>query len=111
MHLDLLPGREREWPADLRIGAAQDQVSADLGGETAILNLTTGVYYGLDAVGNWIWQQIQEPTTLQEVLDRLLAEFDVDPARARQDLIRLLGELDREGLVELAFPGGPADAR
>ena len=30
--------------------AAKDQASADLAGEAVILNLESGVYYGLDAV-------------------------------------------------------------
>ena len=31
--------------------AAKDQVSCDLAGEAAILNMKNGVYYGLDPVG------------------------------------------------------------
>jgi hypothetical protein len=41
--------------------ATKDQVSSDLGGEVAILDLKAGVYYGLDTVGARIWNLIQEP--------------------------------------------------
>ncbi len=92
------------WPLDLRISAAKDQVSSDLGGEAAILSLTTGIYYGLDAVGNTIWQRLQMSTTVGEVLSGIVAEYDVDGERARMDLDTLLKELARERLIDLAFP-------
>ena len=37
----------------------KDQVSADLSGEAAILNLKSGIYYGLDNVGARIWTLVQ----------------------------------------------------
>jgi Coenzyme PQQ synthesis protein D (PqqD) len=80
--------------------AAKDQVSSDLGGEVAILDLKAGVYYGLDAVGARIWSLIQEPRTVNEIRDILLEEYDVEPERCERDLLALLRRLADEGLVE-----------
>jgi hypothetical protein len=41
--------------------ATRDQVSSDLKGEVAILDLKAGVYYGLDAVGARVWELLQGP--------------------------------------------------
>jgi hypothetical protein len=81
--------------------AAKDQVSSDLGGEVAILDLKAGVYYGLDAVGARIWSFIQEPRTVNEIRDILLEEYDVEPERCERDLLALLRRLADEGLVEV----------
>ena len=81
--------------------AAEDQVSSDLGGEVAILDLKAGVYYGLDAVGARIWSLIQEPRTVNEIRDILLEEYDVEPERCERDLLALLRRLADEGLVEV----------
>ncbi len=80
---------------------AAEQESADLGGEAAILNLNSGVYYGLDPVGARIWNLIRRPRSVQEVKDTLVAEYDVDPERCERDLLKLLGDLLNEGLVEV----------
>jgi len=48
-----------------RLVVSKDQVSCDLAGEAAILNLKNGVYYGLDPVGARIWNLIQEPRKLR----------------------------------------------
>lgn len=80
--------------------AAKDQVSSDLGEEVAILNLKNGVYYGLDAVGARIWNLIQEPKAVNEILDVLLDEYEVEPEHCERDLLALLEKLVAENLVE-----------
>jgi hypothetical protein len=86
---------------DSTVVAAKDQVSSDLGGEVAILDLKAGVYYGLDAVGARIWSLIQEPRTVNEIRDILLEEYEVEPERCERDLLTLLRRLADEGLVEV----------
>ena len=86
---------------DSTVVAAKDQVSSDLGGEVAILDLKAGVYYGLDAVGARIWSLIQKPRTVNEIRDILLEEYEVEPERCEHDLLALLRRLADEGLVEV----------
>jgi len=81
--------------------AAKEQVSCDLAGEAAMLNLKNGVYYGLDPVGARIWNLIQQPRTVSEVLQILLEEYEVDAERCERDLLELLQNLAAEGLVEV----------
>jgi hypothetical protein len=81
--------------------ASREQVSSDLGGEVAILDLKGGAYYGLDAVGARIWSLLQEPKTVEEIREVLVSEYEVDPDRCERDLLALLQSLVAEGLVEL----------
>jgi hypothetical protein len=83
------------------VTATKDQVSSDLGGETVILNLSSGVYFGLDLVGTHIWNQIQEPRTVAELRDSILEKYDVEPERCERDLLALLEELKDDGLIEV----------
>ena len=77
------------------------QVSCPLRDEAAILNMATGKYYGLDAVGAMIWQRIERPASFGEIHAALVSEYDVAPACAEQDLERLVHELVEAGLVEI----------
>jgi Coenzyme PQQ synthesis protein D (PqqD) len=79
----------------------KDQVSCDLSGEAAILNLKSGVYFGLNTVGASIWKLIQEPRTVKEIRDSILKEFDVDPDRCENDILEILQELSTHGLIEI----------
>jgi hypothetical protein len=87
---------------DSSIVVAQNQVSCDLAGEAAILNLKSGVYYGLNPVGARIWNLVQEPRTVAQILEALLAEYDVERPRLESDLRELLSRLADQGLVDIA---------
>ena len=79
----------------------KDQVSCDLSGEAAILNLKSGVYFGLNTVGASIWKLIQEPRTVKEIHEAILEEYDVEPNHCEHDVLELLQELSTNGLIEI----------
>jgi hypothetical protein len=81
--------------------ATKDQVSCDLAGEAAILNIKNGTYYGLDQVGARIWNLVQEPRAVSEIQSTIASEYDVDPERCARDLTGLLEKLLAEGLIEV----------
>lgn len=87
--------------ADTRVAASRDQVSAQLDGEAVILSLADGVYYGLNPVGASVWTLLEQPRTVAELRDAIVAEFDVDAPTAEADLRALLHEMAARGLVEL----------
>jgi hypothetical protein len=81
--------------------ASREQVSCDLSGESVILDLRAGIYYGLNEVGARIWSLIQDPRPLSEICGALLSEYDVDAARCESDLVAILRSLKAAGLVEI----------
>jgi len=83
-----------------KINAAPGQVSSTVEGEAVILNLETGVYYGLNPVGAWVWEAVQTPKAVSEILDALVVEFDVDAERGERDLMALLEDLVAARLIE-----------
>ena len=80
--------------------AAKDQVFCDLGGESAILNLQNGTYYGLNPMGSIIWNLIQEPREFGEIRDLILKEYDVEPEICEKDIQKFLNDLSAQGLIE-----------
>ena len=47
-----------------------------------------------------IWQLLQKPIAVRQVLDKLLEEYDVDPETAQRDLLEIVEQLMAAGLVE-----------
>jgi hypothetical protein len=84
-----------------RVCVSREQISSQLSGDVVILDLKGGVYHGLEGTGAWIWNQIQQPKAVGQIIDAMLAEYDVEPERCRRDIVALLGELARNGLVEV----------
>jgi len=92
---------KRTVPFSSSVVAAEGQVFSDLGDEVAVLDLKSGTYYGLNAVGARIWSLIQEPRTVQEIHDILISEYEVEPHRCKQDLVMLLQDLAEQELIEI----------
>ena len=76
-------------------------ICRELGGETVLLNLVSGIYYGLDAVGTRVWQLLVEGRTIADVCEAMLEEYDVAPDVLHDDVVRLVGELRERGIVTL----------
>lgn len=80
---------------------SSDQISSDLAGESVILQLKSGIYYGLNEVGSVVWQLINEPRTVQSLYDAVLAEYDVEPQTCEHDVQVLLRDLLEAQLIEI----------
>ena len=92
---------EVKFSAETVVKAAPGQMSCDLAGEAAILNMATGIYYGLDPIGAHIWELIQEPSSVSRVRDALLEEYEVEPTQVEADIKALLSDMASHGLVEV----------
>lgn len=92
---------ERTLERHAIIVAAQEHISCDLDGEVAILDMQSGTYYGLNAVGTRIWQLLQEPRMAYEVREALLEEYEVEPEACERDVFALLQTLADKGLIEV----------
>lgn len=81
--------------------ASKEQVASDLAGEVILLSLKTGMYYGLDQVGARIWELLQQPRRVADIRDAIVREYDVDLERCERDVLVLLRNLLKEGLIEV----------
>jgi|WetSurMetagenome_2_1015567.scaffolds.fasta_scaffold690238_2 hypothetical protein len=81
--------------------AAQNQVSTGLEGEVVILNLQSGVYFGLKGVGARIWDLIKEPLPANAICEAILSEFDVNREQCEQDVLKILENMRESGLIEV----------
>ena len=82
-----------------RLRVHRSVLSRELAGETVLLNLESGVYYGLDAVGTRAWNLLAEERTLADVCTIMLEEFEVTHDTLQQDLTTLVRELCEKQLL------------
>jgi len=82
--------------------AEDQQVSGNLpDGNAVILNLNSGVYYGVNAVGERVWSLVQKPISFTELRDILMTEYDVDHNQCTEELKRLLQDMSAHGLIQI----------
>lgn len=81
--------------------ATSAQASCGLGGETVLLGMETGQYYGLNSTGTRVWQLLQQPILAGEVCETIAQEYDVEVERSHREVKDLLSQLLQEGLIRI----------
>ena len=76
-------------------------------GEAIIINVLTGVYYSLDAVGAVIWSLIDAGFRNQQIIRHVAELYGVEGDKVRQDLEDLACQLVAEGIVRVS--AGPPE--
>ena len=89
-------------PFTHRVTVPGDVLVREVDDESVFLNLATDSYFGLDAVGTDMWRALTTTGSVQEAYEALLAEYEVDPDKLRQDLQALIEKLVAHGLLEIA---------
>lgn len=92
---------------DIVLRGSDDVLVRALDGEAVLLDMASGKYFGLNEVGARIWKLIEAGETVGAIRASIVAEFDVEDARASEDLAALIGELETRGLVRRAPSSSP----
>lgn len=84
-----------------RVKITEHTLFQELSREAVLLELSRGVYFGLDEVGTRIWQLLGDGRSLQETVAALVDEYDVAEQQVAEDLLALVRELEERRLIEV----------
>lgn len=78
---------------------AEELAVTDLDGETVILDIETGKYFGLNEVGTQVFALTEESLPVSDVLDQLISMYDIPAEQLREDTMAFLHEMRTHGLI------------
>ncbi|MFZ5707767.1 MAG: PqqD family peptide modification chaperone [Pseudomonadota bacterium] len=81
------------------VRAVPDMLTADVDGETVMMDAESGHYYNLDPIGSRIWQRLAEPVHVEALCDSLAADYDAPVEVIRKDVLALLETLNERKLL------------
>lgn len=84
---------------DTRLTIPPQVMSRLVGDETVLLNLESGLYFGLDGVGQRIWETVSEGKALREAVATIVDEYEVERAQAEADALAFAKTLVERGLL------------
>lgn len=87
--------------AATRFRKSSRQVSCQIDDEIAILDMDKSLYFRLEGVAVEVWGALDQPSSVAQLRDGIVARFDVTPEACEADLVALLGQLQAQGLVEI----------
>jgi Coenzyme PQQ synthesis protein D (PqqD) len=88
------------------IARDEEAVSCDLAGGAALLDLRSGTYFSLNPVGAYVWELLKNPVAVSDIHTALSTRYDVQPDACYSDLVGLLEELAKAGLIRIADAAG-----
>ena len=91
---------EAKMKLDASLSIPPQVMSRLVDDETVLLDLKSGMYFGLDGVGKRIWESVSEGKSLGETAATIAAEYEVEEARAQSDVIEFASELIDRGLLK-----------
>lgn len=84
---------------DDAIRRGDEHVETGIDDETLMMSIQQGNYYSVDGSAQRIWQLIEGSTKVRDVLDALVATYDVEPDQCKTELVSFLDELLENGLI------------
>jgi hypothetical protein len=105
--------RKSEFPEEASVPCSeqlfvrsQSVVSRRVAGETLIVPVRGKVgdlasIYSFNGTGSLIWEQLQAPAALADLITAVAQEYEVTPEQAEKDVTRFLNDMLSVGLVEV----------
>jgi hypothetical protein len=81
------------------VSVADRVIGAELDGEYVMLDPDSGYYYGLNEVGTVVWQFLDRPRSVADIVAHVCGRFDVGPEQCLADVTALVRELASRRLV------------
>ncbi|MBN2669518.1 MAG: lasso peptide biosynthesis PqqD family chaperone [Bacteroidales bacterium] len=89
----------KSFPNDKIIYVNTDLLNSQIDGETVMMSLELGKYFGLNEVGSKIWELIQTPKTLNKVVEQLVEIYEIDYATCLKETSEFLASLYEQKLI------------
>lgn len=79
---------------------ARTLASSHVNGEIVLLDGASGDYFGLNEVAACVWDSLERPRRLDELVEVVCARYEVPREQCARDVEALLSDLVRRGLAE-----------
>ena len=76
-----------------------EHVETRVGDQTLMMSVAHGKYYSVDATAGRIWEMIERPIALSEVVAALMREYDVSSDECEAEVKSFVGDLLSNGLA------------
>ena len=77
----------------------QNIVSADMAGDTVMMSIEQGAYFGINDVGRAAWDILESRHDEDQIIQKLLAVYDIDEVTCQREVRDFLRQLLENKLI------------
>lgn len=82
--------------------ASTEVTSSEIGDELALLDPKSGQYFTLNQTGSAVWQCLDTPRSMEDLVRTVTEKFDIDSSECENDIKELIIQLSDAGLIRKA---------
>ena len=76
-------------------------IAAEADRDLIMVSVATGHYYGLSDVAREIWEAIERPKRVSDLVEDLIASYQIDSSSCEEQTLSFLDALLEEGLLRV----------
>jgi hypothetical protein len=80
---------------------AEGNLVSNMDDEKVMMSIQSGKYYNLGQVGGRIWDLIELPTSVEQLIEKLTVEFEIEQEECEKQVITFLQHLRNEQLIKM----------
>ncbi|MFM2482389.1 lasso peptide biosynthesis PqqD family chaperone [Celerinatantimonas sp. YJH-8] len=84
-----------------RLVRKPDQIFTDMDGDTVMMEPESGRYFGISGTGSRIWKLLEQPQTVNAIIETICAEYEVDIEQCEADTLAFCQSLLDNQLAEI----------
>ena len=78
-------------------------LTSDVDGEKVMMSIQQGEYYGLGKTGTFIWDHIESPIKVRELIQLIVQAYNLDEEQCFHDIIPFLNNLVEKDLISATY--------
>jgi hypothetical protein len=84
---------------------SKGNVVSNMDGEKVMMSIQNGKYYNLGEIGGRIWDLIEKPISVNNLIVNLISEYNIAQADCEEQVVSFLTLLTKEGLIHIQNGG------
>src|SRR5262249_6562427 len=76
-----------------------DIIQAEADQDIVMVSIASGFYYGVSGVARDIWEKVEHPTKISDLIDSLTANYNIDRPTCQEQTLSFLNDLLDDGLL------------
>jgi hypothetical protein len=81
-------------------------LAAEADNDLVMVSIANGFYYAVSNVARDIWEAIERPKKVSDLLDDLAVSYNIDRTTCREETLSFLEDLRSEGLLKVSDGSG-----
>jgi len=78
-----------------------DVIAAEADQDVVMVSIANGLYYAVSDIARKIWETIDRPKKISDLIDDLTATYNVDRHLCEEETLSFLDDLRTEGLLQV----------